>query len=75
MLIDSFWEQVEPHVGGDVVIAVPSRSHLLITQLTNADGMNSIQELCEKIRADVPPHRYYSDTLYYRKPNGNWKVV
>lgn len=75
MLIDSFWEQVEPHVGGDLVIAVPSRSHLLITQLTNADGMNNIQEICEKIRGEIQPHRYYSDALYYRKPNGGWKVV
>lgn len=74
-LLPDFWDKLEPHVGGDMVVAIPSRSHVLITQLTNADGMEAIRGACAQIRTEIPPHRYFDDSLYYRGLGGEWKVV
>lgn len=65
LLLPEFWEHLEPIVGGDMVAAVPSPGHLLVTKLTSATGREAVENACADIREDIGDSRHFSDELYY----------
>ena len=75
MLLPAFWEKLEPVFGGDMVAMVLSRGQVLVSRLTNAEGMEKMQEFAANLKEQIPEHQYYDDTVYYRGPAGVWTVT
>jgi hypothetical protein len=75
MLLPAFWEKLEPVFGGDLVTMVLSRGQVLVSRLTNAEGMEKMQEFAANLKEQIPEHKYYDDTVYYRGPVGTWSVT
>jgi hypothetical protein len=71
LLLDSFWDELETRVRGDLVVVVPTRDILLVTGSASSAGITAIRAEADSIIDNS--HHVVSNTLL-RRTNGQWVV-
>lgn len=75
MLIwDGIWPQIESVVGGDFYVAVPARDVLYVAPKSNANAIERLSELINKLFNGEDTHGLMVKHIYQRSEEG-WKVI
>lgn len=56
LLYDHVWEQLAPHVDGDVVVAVPARDLVFVTGSRDREGLKKLEEIVDDAYERDLPH-------------------
>jgi len=54
LAVPDFWNKGGFQVDGEIVVAIPSRDHLLLTGSKNADGLATMREVAARVMQESP---------------------
>ncbi|YCM46770.1 DUF1444 family protein [Verrucomicrobiaceae bacterium 227] len=72
LLYGELWHDFEKKFGGELVVAVPTRSELAFVVLRGDGGLEALRDYVQKCFAHEPTHRLTEHLLIWR--GGSWKV-